>query len=290
MPFKVVFMFNQFQRGWSEVYYSLGTGSPKGLFDSIVSDPVMLGIMAPRSVDTICFGVRISLIGQPRVSYSQEVGGKYVGARGAGIAGDRADVVSTDCVVRLLSAAAQSRKTFMRGLADSDIKRDLYGIDIFTPEFTGALSAYKRALTSAGLSMRAASRPPDRIAGWTFVRQLESAGQNSKLTLDQGKTTLLSVGSMISFVGIDRNDIPGFPRIMPVLAIDVTDPIHPTITVPYRNRSGTQAYIPDLLRFYPDVYTYPEITDLIPESFSERKTGRAFGVPRGRLPTAISRQ
>lgn len=289
MACKVVLFFNQDDQGWTETYYH-GASDPKILLNSF-SDSFWNKSITFRAVGTQLFSARgTQLNTTQRVSYSLFFQGAHIqGVEGA--AGSDPDVTATDALFTLYTSPIGSRKAYYRGLRDSDTLRDANGFSQPTALIARQLNTWIQALSDNKFCIRVGGRPPDLGLVWVNVVQVEpiASGPYSKVTVDAPSGLVAGV-SQVQFQGVDKNLLPGFPTKAKVVGVSETSDAH-SFTVPYKFRGASNPTFPRAnMRACKVAYTYTVIDDWAFEEFHTHKTGRSFGVPRGRSRAAVRAQ
>ena len=201
----------------------------------------------------------------------------------------QADVSSTDAFCALYDSNGKRRPLYVRGLNDIDVLRNSTGLSNPSPGLIKALNNMLGQIYSLGWCIQWEQRPPTGGLIWNSVLTVTADGNFSILGMQAVIAGLIPGSTQIVFQGIPTDDLPGFPRIATVVG-GVNGPPQ-TIIIPYRLRTaGAGPYLPTKLKCCVVVNQYTPITNLQFESFGERKTGRAFGVPRGRSRVKIKAQ
>lgn len=279
MPCKLVLYFNQFASGFSETYYHPST-NPITLADSL-SNAFYQAAAAPRSVDTILVAARFSDTLPPRASTLVRPYPVAQGTR-SGTLDVGPDVVSTDAVWLLTSSLGATRRLFMRGLADQDVRRDIFGNDLPSATLRTLTYAWLQALFAAGFSIRTSQRPPNAGLVWSPVirvaRDPESSARSSYF-ISTSATQLFTRGQSVQFNGVPKS-LPRFPR-----KAVITNAVRVDDVWWYFLQYGLPGGVfvdPPTMRVTPSSYAYSVISRWAFERFSEHKTGRPFGSLRGR--------
>jgi hypothetical protein len=285
MACKVVFFYNQDAQGFSETYYHNST-NPFTLANGL-GDGLFASAIAMRGAGTQLLGVRCTLQDQfVRTSFTRLLGNTYLVSGGPSTS-TNPDVTSTAGLIKLIDNSGQSRKLYLRGLKDNDVLRDANGFIQTTARLNGQLKKFVSYLSANGLCIRTGVRPPNGTLIWNAVKQIEpvaTGSPNTKIDLFAGSGYV--AGTTVIFQGIDRDVLPGFPR--SAVVVDHVEAAPASITIPYTYRAATDVVIPAKpVKFTAVKFNYTTIQDYELENWTEHKTGRAFGVPRGRLRSVV---
>ena len=189
------------------------------------------------------------------------------------------------------SATGQKKFVSLRGLSEVDVSRNNDGTDNLTAQLEKGINKYFNAISNAGLYIRTQVRPMVGGNLWYNVSSVapETNGYGSFLTCSPLPAFPITPDTQIVFQGIPRDDMPGFPKQCPVNYIAPGPPTG--VGIPYRLRitAGTTSYQPAKLKFCILQYAYWTIDAGRFIRFSEHKTGRPTGVPRGRAKSAVTR-
>lgn len=279
MPTKMTLYFNQLASGFSETFYH-PSNTPSTLAASL-SNAFYQTAVKFRSTDTILKGVRFSSTLPPRASVLVR---PYPIAQGtSGAAADPGpEVVSTTAVFLLQSISGGERRLYMRGLADSDVKRDIFGNDTPSAALVAGTNNYFGALYAAGFCVRVSQRPPNAGLLWSDVINVTSdltdlAGSTSFQVSIQNQT--FNSGDVLQFNKVPET-LPRWPRKAIVTRVD-SNVGNPKYYVAYGIPGGVTLQFPKML-VTKTSYDYRTISLWYFERFSEHKTGRPFGSLRGR--------
>jgi hypothetical protein len=286
MACKVVFFFNQGKQGWTETYYhndSVPFTLANTLFPSLIKP-----MTAFRASSVRLEAVRCTFIAQnSKLSFTKFNEFSILSKPGVPLTDPEPDVTSTSALYSLYDSNGKSRRVWFRGLRDSDVVRDSSGVDKPTARLNQQIGRFIDAAGTLGLSIRTSNRG---VLGANLPYLINSIaplnlGSFWSTVTFLGPATFLQ-GDNIVFTGIDRNALPGFPRIANVLALVNTSPW--SVTIPYTYRSVRDTWAPGKAAyFYKNVYSYNAIASGQFEDFGEHKTGRAFFVPRGRSRSVV---
>lgn len=292
MPLKIVLFYNQGSEGFTETYYSPSTAQPFDYLNGIAL-PRLYPLVAFRHSSVSLYAIRATLLGANRVSstYFLPVSDKLSGTfrnnpDGVDPPLQGADVSSTDAYCQITGELGASRPLYVRGLNDPDVIRNGILASTPSPNLVKGLASMQSALIALSWAIQKESRPPTAPLIWALVGTVAPLGTNtSRLTLNVAIPNLVVGTSQVVFQGIPKDDIPGFPRIVVPFAATVVAPF--TLDVAYTFRGKVDPYIPAKMKVCLVINTYDPITVLRFARFGERKTGRAFGVPRGRSRAAV---
>jgi hypothetical protein len=290
MACKVVFFYNQGASGWTETYYS--TQSTANGAVASITPALLKAAIACRAPGTQLFAIRGSVVDVlPRSSITLFFGNTYIVPPQAGD-DKQPDIVGTDALMSLSGASFQpQRKLYLRGLNDFNTLRGAS----FNSEPTGLLikgiDLMMKNVVACGLAIRYGIRPPTSPLVWYPVLKVGPFGSspNWSTVNVQGLPTW-TAGTQLLFEGVPKNHIPGFPRlgVLRVNAIPSTVTVGTTdLIIPYLYRSDVDEYHPPAMRVTQNVYGYAAIGGWQFESFTTHKTGRAFGVARGRSRAVV---
>lgn len=276
---KIVIFYNQGPRGFSETYW-LPDQNPKAAADGLTNQ-FLNAMVGFRAQNTSIYAIRASNEGPPRLSYLRLAGFQFQGASGL-TAESLPDVITTTAVVRLSSAAGVTRRVFLRGLPDDLVVRNIFARDTPPAAMIAAIDKYTKALATAGMQIRYQLRPP---AGGLAFQQVSALIQPPDLP-QYTQITFVPVagfapvtGANIVFSGIDPR-LRDFPRIAKITSVGVIG-VTQTLNIAYRMPAGGLVS-PAKMKMLNLVYGLSPIAEGDFERFSEHKTGRPFGLLRGR--------
>lgn len=295
MSLKVTLFFNSGAGGFTETYFASGS-NPQTFINSLPNSFYNAAI-ALRAAPCVMWGIRASNIGSPKLVYSVPLGSKVV-ASDDNFGPDNPDVLSTDAVIRIYTQGGQSSTHFLRGLYDSSTVLSTAGNSQLGATLQKQINQYLNQLSLAGFQLRFGNRPPVGGLTWFPVISLNPAVAGGPYTnvVTQNQTSFDNTDPpYLLFQGVPKNDVPGFPTQTHFFGQATASPFG--VTVPYRYRAATNPYYPEKMRFCLLQYTYvnlPPTSTSNPQwefiKFSEHKTGRAFGVSRGRARSLVKRQ
>jgi len=272
--FKGTFFLRQYKQGWTENWY-VTTNDADTATDrfSLLGQP----LMKPRAYTTVLDGARIIQVDPPNPRVSRRIAGGLTGTRGAGTsatARDQADVANTAALMAGGFGEVLFRPNLIRGLWDADVGR-LKDSGIGNPS-PGLLSALKN-LADSLVSLNAQGQKISTLAKRVNVTEI-----NDDPALP-GFTRLIGPGiadfpvdSRVKFTGVPTKNVPwlkGLWRVVAAAAGSIT------IGYNYDREVGT---FPGKMKAVQALYTYPSFTGWTFLDFRTRKTGRPFGLTRGR--------
>lgn len=283
---KITLFFNQGRAGFSETFYS--TNPDPAAVAASVPNAFYQSAANFRSTSTILQAVRYSRVDGGKSSFLVTPYPSAQGKRGE-TSEPGPDVASTTAVYRLLAQNGVTRRIFIRGLADIDTTRDIFGNDIQSPALDKGKDKYFLAAFNAGFQIRWIPIPP-AAGAWilcpqvAFVYNATSKDGYSWLVTND-PAPLWAVGSHLVFNGVPST-LTNFPRKALVTALTGIAPLQ-AAQIKYNLPGGTSQFAKNMRAF---TYTpaYSSITQWFFERFSEHKTGRPFGSLRGRKRAAVS--
>lgn len=280
MPCKVVFFYQMYENGWSETFYH-SADNPNDVRDQITNQLLTAAIQFRYNA---CFltAVRIS-------SYNVNPHKHLLYRSFPNMQGTRtksqlegSDVTTTADVQDLIASqdAGVRRSMYIRGLLDDDVLRDQYGNEYESPTLKQGIKSYVGYLSRTGLSIKTLVNPPDGGLLWTQVFKIDNIGTLSSQTRANVYCTPFgaTVGDYIRFKGIPPI-AKGFPRVARILETTVGG--SPSYTIGWSVPGG--GMIP-CANMYATVFKTAlySIGSSVFTHFREHKTGRPFGLARGR--------
>lgn len=285
MPLKVVFFYNQYKQGFSETYYINSAIDPQAWLDTLPGSAIR-GLTDMRGLSTVLWAVRASTVDAPRKSAIRLVRGDFGGLTfpAMTLAQQLSDVVSTTAVLRLFGALGKPRRVFLRGLRDIDTVIDTAGTDNPSATLIGYFKKYVNALKTLSLCIKYTVLPPDGGKFWFHVSEVHPQVINSAyaacviggIVAWPGN---MNTGDYVVFQGAPSTYLPKWPRIAQIVARTAGAPWE--LTIAYRVPSQSNL-IPAKMRLTQFTPAYDAITTGEFERFSEHKTGKPFGMLRGR--------
>ena len=283
MPTKIVLYYNQANAGFSETYYHAS------------NDPVQLAnnlalafykkMVIFRSNDTFLEAARFSSTTPPRKSFLIRPSPKPQGT--SGVTGDLGpDVVSTTAVFALQSNTGATRRIFLRGLADVDVRRDVFGNDTPAAGLISGTNAMFLELFKQNFCIRVGNRPPNAGLAWSNVTGVRSAINNPdqySAFASTGAPDQFVKGDVVQFNGIPSS-LPRWPRKAEIVGSETLDAF--TRWMVSYGLAGAIPVFPAKMKVTFATYSLEVISLWQFERFSEHKTGRPFGSLRGRARVA----
>lgn len=283
MTCKITIYYNQLQSGFSETYYH-ASNDPVTLANSIPNS-LYQNAVKWRSVDTLVKAARFSLLGGNRQSYLVR---PYPTAQGAAGAGTDVgpDVVSTDAVFALQSTGGATRRVFVRGLADQDVSRDVFGNDTPSAALIAGTNKFFKQIYDQGFSIRKADKPPNAGLVYRNVLSVKASTVGDPSLYSeisyQGVDPAYVVGDVIQFKAVKH--LPHFPRTATIKYVTVIAGTN-WYGIAYALPGGSTVFGGGM-QSAKITYNTQVIALWTFERFSERKTGRPFGSLRGRARKA----
>lgn len=288
MALKILIMYNQGNRGWSETYY-MSTGSVTSVDFSLPPLTTFLqASLSMRAAGVYIYGARVSFIGKPQAATLWLFQQKWVAQGGTSV--NPPDVPSTDALIYRYDANGAKYPLYLRGLADLDVVELPGAIPAPTPRLLKQLANFIQAMQGASLFVSVGGRAGAAGITPNNVTQVEKDPANanwSQIKLQNVPAGVITVGSYVKFHGIDRDKVPGFPLTAVAQAVDA---VGQTISIPYVFRAATLTYQPVKATVITQATTYLPVNTWTFKSFSERKTGRPFGSLRGRARSVVRAQ
>jgi hypothetical protein len=287
MPLKVVFFYNATNEGWTETYYALGS-DPQTYALQYLTQSRLQKFVNPRESNVTFFEARVSLIGSPRVTYSlvqNQLPQPLVASEFA------PDVTAEDALILMRSLVGPPRHLWLRGLPESSVVYDTLGNPTPPAVLLAQIQAMATAMSAMNFCIQNATIPLPNANNWYQVTAMQPS-------LTNGSATVLTIAPQwapsppyppIYFQGLNKNLTPGFPRQLIPLSVLLSGTVT-EVTVPWLFRAPNNPFLPMKMKFTPLAYTTPTIQSVSFERYGTRKTGRPFGVPRGRSVVAVKRQ
>jgi len=280
MSIKVVIFYNQFSAGFSETWYLAGS-SPVIDTSQTLWKNFLKASIGCRATGTVITAIRFSTVEPPKRSFLVRLFGEYVAPVREGFAEITPDVVSTTGVFTVTSGTSRKR-IFMRGLPDEYVQRTNTGQDEMINAALQATNRYFATAQRLGLSIR--QQVPAGGGGpvsYPVLSVRPDPANNHWSILTSNTQVLLAPGPQmfLRFNGIPFDDLPGFPRLATLVHTTAVAPFE--ATVPYRFRNQ-ETVTPSKMRFCQNVWEVQPTVEFVFDRWSERKTGRPFGVLRGR--------
>jgi hypothetical protein len=297
MPCKVTFFFEQVGSGWTETWYH-NNSDPKLLVQTLLNANLLSRVAVFRHSLTYLKAARATLLESQKMSYTQSYGTDYHGSSG-GLAEPGPDVVSADAVLAVDAQQFGRKRMFIRGLADEDIRRNATGKDIPSGSLVAGLTNYLNVMAANAFCIRRVTNPPTGGIIWVNVTSVAAvAGVPTQVDVktDQDVVAPIAVGARVRFSRVPQDTLPGFPPNAVVLEMNPGGVSG--VRISYGLRGGV-AVFPPSMRLIHLAYEYQVIggvstgffslvaNKLNIERFSAHKTGRPFGLLRGRARSKV---
>jgi len=281
MPMKIVLMFNQVNRGWTETYYSPADNPPGKVEDDVLQ--IVKASVKFRNHLTVLWGIRFSQMQAPFKSVFYPLSSKFTS--GDGGSPEEPDPVSTDGVWNLRGQNYSRRQVSIRGLDDNQIIRhSATGTDLPTAKLLKAVDQYFGSMVQAGWQIRVQKNPNNSALSFFNVLQIRGAtfqgAPVSAIRTVQALPGGLVVGQGVRFQGPYKAFMPQFPRVQKILGFVAG--AQPEVYMSWRPPNEADVYNPINVKFIPAEYIFQNMSAWDFVRFSERKTGGPFGRLRGR--------
>jgi len=259
---KVTFFYNQFQSGWTE-QFAFATTDPRSWIEDETKIFMFSQMALLRAGGTVLYAVRAQQANVSAPKSYQKLLNIAAPIAASPLSAQVADVVSTSLQLQINGTTGKRRLLSLRGLKDGEVVR--------APDSGGTrpggnlistLNVIWGELKRYGLQIASAARPPDAGAPMAIVAKITpnpQTGNYSDVTVTSDILAGKVLPAPVNFLGIPKDDVPGFPTNVKVLAKTTAAPW--IYTVDYK-----------VLRF------------------TERKTGKVFGGLRGRARGVVKRQ
>lgn len=297
MACKITLFYEQVGSGWSETWYH-NNNDPKSLVQTVLTANLLKRAVDFRHPLTYLKAARATRIGTPKESYTRSYGVDYHGL-GAGLVEVGPDVVSADAVLKVDAQQMGKKRMFIRGLNDEDIRRNAAGKDVPSGALTAGLINYLNVMSSQAMCIRVLSQPPAGGLVWFNVTSVAAvAGVPTQVDVKTSEDVLapIAVGQSVRFSRVPNDTLPGFPPQAVVLAMNPGGVSG--VRISYTLRGGV-AVFPPSMRVIHLAYEFQPIggvatgffslisNPLTIERFSAHKTGRPFGLLRGRARSKV---
>lgn len=297
MALKIVVFYNEGAEGFTETYYANTTTNPYAYINSLTNKQ-LYPLVSYRDQNTLLYAIRASTIGPTRQSYTYVYAGNSamnglgpVNQNQPGPTSSLPDVTSTDAFCALYDIAGKRRPLYVRGLNDSDTILLQNGQSTPSPYLNKGLMGHGSALVSLGWCIQWENRPPAGLA-WYYpvICAPGTVAGTAVLTFNEQIAGVVPQQSALLFQGVNRNTFPGFPRQPIVYSVTNVGGLWQYYIAWSVRQTTPPPSIPAKMRCCLVSYQYTPINELLFEKFGERKTGRAFGVPRGRSRAVVKAQ
>lgn len=297
MPLKVTLFYQQASQGWTETWY-YGDADPKVFINTLLTSDMLNAAVNFRSSLTYLTAGRATGIGGSKISYTRAYGASY---RGKSIVGVdiNPDVVQSDAVVAVDALQVGRKRMFIRGLNDADIKRQGDGTDVPAGNLVAGMTNYLNAFANASMKIRILQQPPDGGLAWLpviSVNPVAGVPTQTDIRTTGAAVAPLAAGGYVRISRVPTDTLPGFPTKAQIIQLNpgAVDGVR----ISYTLRGGA-AVFPPTMQITAIAYSYQTIsrvatgllslggTPLIIERFSAHKTGRPFGLLRGRARSKV---
>lgn len=291
MPLKVVFFYNGNADGWTETYYA--NSSDPFTFLSGVPTSVFTASTAFRAPNTDLFAVRATQLNTGvRLSWTLPLSGKFVSPLSPNQEGYLPDAPQVDALFNLYDGLGHVKKTYFRGLVDAQVAWTSAGVPIQNANLIKPIQQFVSQLAKYQFQLRTSVRPPTGGAIWLTVQSVSPATALGFPQFTFVQTTLppnlplTGTYPPIVFQGVNKNALPGFPTTTYGIAQSNTAPTYGFV-IPYLYRNTTAFQPTKNMRCTVQVYQYQSIYNGVFLRFTNHKTGRNFGTPRGRARSVV---
>jgi len=297
MACKVTFFYEQVGSGWTETWYH-ASNDPKSLVKTVIDANVLKRAVDFRHPLTYLKAARATFIGQQKDSYTLSYGSDYHGS-GAGLVEVGPDVVSADAVLAVDAQQFGRKRMFIRGLNDEDIRRNAVGRDVPSGALQAGLTNYINVMSQRAFCIQKITNPPTGGIAWVPVTSVKAVvgipTQVDVKTVDDVVAPIV-VGERVRFSRVPSDTLPGFPPNAVVIAVNPGGVAG--VRISYSLRGGVEVFPPSM-RVIRLAYEYQPIggvavgffslvaNKLNIERFSAHKTGRPFGLLRGRARSKV---
>jgi len=274
MPFyKVSYVFKLADQGWTETYYRQADDAGSCVNMSITS---LNKFISFRSDTTVLQAVRAVEVGGVRRGVVRPL--TFLTGGGAG----NPDVTGVTAQMKLSSSAGHNRILSVRGLADSSVLRSAAGASQPTAALTNALQDMMTEVIALGYRIQFFTAQTK----YNVVSLSPQTGNENitVVTLPAG-TPIPAVGDQVRFFGFDRCILHDFSSPFRVLYVGTN-----SFMIGYKWRLKDTSVSPANLQYAQAVYGYDPINLGGFYTFTTRKTGRPFGLSRGRIPARSCRR
>jgi hypothetical protein len=224
MPnFKVVFQFTQFNKGWTEVFYTTASDLATA---ANIGPALKSAAIAVRDSTVVFQKIRVSDVANNRSSTVLQVGYQLT---------TPSTGPETTAVAALINLASTtppaSRKLWLRGLGDLQVQRNPNtGQANPTAVLIQAINDYILRLNLNGFSIRSLTRlgpPPNNYTNILSITPLVGGGT---VTLNVAPGPVLNVGQLITISLVNQKSFQGLKGLFSVLAATAT-----TVVVGYNS-------------------------------------------------------
>lgn len=274
--FKVVFVYSQPQnRGWTETYYRTAADLASA---AIIPGALFLALARPRHPLTSIVKVRVSDVANNRNSLVRTLN---LAVSGTPLATDPGpEINSTSAVLNLVSTApASTRRLWLRGLYDSDVRRNgSNGVDAPSPGLRADMTGLIAELAADGFTIRSLVRTGTAPNIYQQISQVSGATGAGLTVISYIGTSAPAVNDRVNLSQLSPKLFPGLNGTYTVLAVGSQ-----TFTIRY-NLDYTPPSVVPLGRWRPSSFNYGPIVPGLSSflKFGSRDTGAGFSSGRGR--------
>lgn len=274
MPFyKVSFVFKLADQGWTETYYKQADDAG-GCVNLTVGQ--LTKFVSFRSDLTRLQAIRAIEVGGVRRGVVRALSWLNPGTLGA------ADVTGVTAQMKLSAFSGHNRILSVRGLADSSVLRDGSGGSTPTAALTNGLTDMMAEVVNQGYRIQFFT---SQTKYSVLSLSPQTGNENITVVTLPAGTPVPAVGEQVRFFGYDRCILHNFNAPFRVLYNSAT-----SFSIGYKWRLKDTSLSPALLQFAKVVYGYDIINQGTFAVFTTRKTGRPFGLSRGRIPARSCRR
>lgn len=290
MALKVVLFFNGVEDGWTETYYA--TSSNPYTFIKALPNSFYQARAKGLDKDSYLVAIRATSVDPPRNNFTLFFGNAYPGQGSILSTVANPSIENVDALVQFIDNNGVRKKSYLRGMPVSWAILDGNGFPNPPADFYKWLTIWTNALSSNGLCVRVAFRPPAGAPALQWFNVISAAPSpvnpvQTNLLIDKNFFALVDGVTPVVCQGVPRNDLPGFPKVFVPDSASNAAPF--VVAAPYRFRAANNPQATQKMRFCLLKYAYTPIASSDFERFTTHKTGRPFFEPRGRAPVAVKR-
>jgi hypothetical protein len=275
MAYRISFVFQAGDSGWSEQWYTAASVPPQEVVKPFMNVAFLKPFLALRAAGVWLVGIRANDVDVPRKSFLQimEVNSKDYNSQ-SDPTGEEPAVAALGYV---LTQTGKHRPVMVRGLTDSMVSRDITDSSGFSGALQNALSNYAGAIAGTGLAVRSLDPPspanPDRL----LVSMTPSATDAGATTYTFKGGPALIEGALLIAHGISRKYHPGYQGAMPGYNATAA-----TIDVAVAWRSASTQISLRNAHVRNATYSIDPVATMTWETMRTKKVGRPTILPRGR--------
>jgi len=276
MPnYRLSFIFEAGQAGWSEQWYLSASGDPSSIPERVLTPQFLGGFLGPRAAGVYFMAMRVNDADVPRRSF---LAIKNINCKNYSLSvdplGEEPPVAALGYV---LTAGSRKRSVMVRGLVDASIARDVSDMLAPTGEIVKQLAAYAQAIIGAQLCVRVLSPPAGNNPDRSVVSFAPKQGDPGSTTVTYNDFNPINPTQPVIFHGISQTTLPGYSGPLPAFNVTPTSfdvPIawrSPAVVLPMRNTTVRNAQ-----------YTLDPVAGIWWEDMRTKKVGRPILLSRGR--------